>query len=140
MNNLEIVRETALSLLNTPYLWGGDSPSRGLDCSGFAMILLKAFGIFNFKEDLTSQQIYDKIKDEKNSFEQPYEGCFIFYGRNKNSITHIMYALNENLCIGAQGGGSNVDNFAKAIALDARVKILPYNYRKDIVSIIDPNY
>lgn len=35
----------ALSLLGVPYRWGGDDPTRGLDCSGLVRHVFKAVGL-----------------------------------------------------------------------------------------------
>ena len=40
------VLDYAYSFLGTPYRWGGDDPLTGIDCSGLALEVLKAAGIY----------------------------------------------------------------------------------------------
>jgi len=125
-------------MLNIPYRWGGDSPLIGLDCSGFCMNLLDAMGFTKFSEDFSAQGIFEVFKN--NKVETAKEGCFIFYGKSEKEITHIMYALSDKLCIGASGGGSKTTSKEEAERTDARVKIVPINYRNDLVAILDTKY
>jgi cell wall-associated NlpC family hydrolase len=39
------VVSTALSYLGTPYVWGGTSPTSGVDCSGLVQDVYKSFGV-----------------------------------------------------------------------------------------------
>ena len=39
----------------TPYLWGGDDPMSGFDCSGMVVELLKVSGHLNENEDLSAK-------------------------------------------------------------------------------------
>ena len=34
----------AFSLLHKPYIWGGDNPAKGVDCSGLVIEILKSMG------------------------------------------------------------------------------------------------
>ena len=115
---------------NVPYIWGGQSPLVGFDCSGFVMDILIATGIVPKGTDMTAHGLWDHFKPYRTH--EPKEGCFVFYGK-PDKITHVMYCIGGGKCIGAQGGGSKCTGIEVAQALDARVKCLPINYRPDIV-------
>lgn len=142
MEKIKVMTQYAFSMLNVPYKWGGQTPLLGLDCSGFCIILLQSLGIIDLNEDTTAQGILEmaKLRNWKkfDGIIIP-EGAFVFYGKEK--CTHIMYSIGNNLTLGAQGGGSNVTgpNWREVSELfDARVKILPYNYRSDVLDIRSP--
>ncbi len=42
---LKQVVETAAAYLGVPYVWGGEVPSRGLDCSGLVLYVFRQHGI-----------------------------------------------------------------------------------------------
>lgn len=58
---INIVVSTAKSLLGTPYVWGGESPSEGgFDCSGFTQYVYKAAGysLNRVSTDQATQGVY----------------------------------------------------------------------------------
>jgi hypothetical protein len=134
---LKEIEKVALSLLGTPYRWGGATPMGGVDCSGFALILLKSVGIVKWADDMTADYMDDFLIELGGEVAaEPVAGSFIFYG-STHQAKHVMYCLNNYQCIGAQGGGSKTNLLADAVKDEAYVKILPYNYRNDIIHIID---
>ena len=146
MDDIKHITQYAISMLNIPYLWGGNSPIQGIDCSEFAINLLTAYGYFKPWDDTTAHGLWLWAKQiDGLSREKPFEGCLIFYGKPSH-VTHIAYSISERLTIQASGGGSelSIKNGREdlwrlaAIKADARVKMLPYDYRKDIVDIRFP--
>lgn len=138
MVNIDIITKYAMSMLNIPYKWGGQSPLDGLDCSGFIIQLLVAGGIVDTEYDNTADGLYRMAKDlDRHNHEIPSEGSLIFFG-TEEKITHIGYALNNKTIIHAGGGSSRLKGDGwkdMAKLMDARIKIQPYNYRLDVVSI-----
>ncbi len=48
--------------------------------------------------------------------------------------THVMMVMEDGKVIGASGGGPSTTSVAKAEEQNAKVKILPANYRSDLRS------
>lgn len=89
--------EYALSLKGTPYVWGGKTPSPGLDCSGFvAFAARKAINV-NFTG--SAQNMYNNAK--KISIDSAEPGDLVFFSDSGNGITHVGIFLGKNSGQGA---------------------------------------
>jgi len=132
----EISTQVAWQLLGTPYKWGGNDPLAGFDCSGFCIELLQSVKRFPLKEDTTAKGLWLLFKNCRVSFAQ--EGCLVFWGDDESSIRHVEYCLNEDLSIGASGGGSNTNSVQDAIDQNAYIKIRPIRSRPGVVGFVDP--
>jgi len=121
---------------NTPYIWGGKTALEGYDCSGFVIDILQSVGILPLGADMTAHGLWKRCQRRDIEVE-PQEGCLVFYGK-PDKVTHVMYCLNNKFCIGAVLGGKKCTDRRVAMALDARVRCLPINYRPDIVGYGDP--
>jgi len=134
MTQQEIIEKLAFSQIGRPYVWGGQSPDEGFDCSGFVIWVLQQVGLFPLGQDMTANDMWqlwnegDGWPKDQDDFRQPY---FIFYGEMVGSETglcghasHVMLMLNGNLCIGACG--------------DAGVCVRPVNYRDDFLGFAAP--
>ena len=118
--------------LGKPYIWGGNDPMQGFDCSGFVVELLKSVGILPRYGDWTAQGLWDKFgMFEYNNPELIEPGDLVFWHSKRNSsrIVHVEILINKNLSIGASGGGSENATLQDAIDRDAYVKIRPYTTR-----------
>ncbi len=96
-NNSRLI-ETALTLLNVPYLWGGRSPL-GIDCSAFVQLVYKVNGI-NLPRDANQQSALGEIIDFVNEV-QP--GDLAFFDNNEGQIIHVGILLAPDLIIHASG-------------------------------------
>ena len=134
-NKRQIATRYAWSFLGKWYKWGGSTP-KGFDCSGLCVEILQAVGLVKRKTDYTAQGLYDKFKDKK--VDKPVEGCLVFYGSSLKKIIHIEYCINEELSIGASGGGSKTLTEKDAIEQNAFIKIRPFRSRKNIVAFVNP--
>jgi len=126
----------AWSMIGKPYIWGGDDPMKGFDCSGFIIEILKSVGILPEKGDWTAQALY-------NLFNGNYKtvvtgGSLAFYGKSEKKITHIMFCIDYQHCIGSTGGGSKTKTIQDAIDQNAFIKMRPINYRNDLIGFINP--
>lgn len=130
----------ALSFLNTPYKWGGNSPLQGgLDCSGFVQILMRAGGIHP-GGDLTAQGIYDLV-GKNGSWNKYGPGGLVFYGKSPTRVTHVAFMLDDKYIIEAAGGGQHTLSVEDAAKLqDACVRIRPVDYRDDKIGVIRPHW
>ena len=132
-----IAKKIAWSHLGRPYLWGGDDPMAGFDCSGFVIEILKSVGILPRSGDWTAETLHSMFHPYKE--QAPYNGCLVFWHNSSLSrIIHVEYCLNSKLSIGASGGGSNITSAVDAIEKNAYVKVRPINSRSHIAGYVDP--
>ena len=134
-------RETALmiawSYLGTPYIWGGDDPVKGFDCSGFVIECLKSVGLLPRSGDWTAQGLKDYFKEDVMAL--PGAGRLVFWqNKSKNKIIHVEMCIDEELSIGASGGGSRTNTVQDAIDQNAYIKIRPFNTRANLWGFVDP--
>lgn len=132
----DIALKIAFSFLGKPYLWGGNDPVAGFDCSGFCIEILKSVGILPRRGDWTAQGLWNRLSEKEVN--GPYEGCLVFWTGSSDKIIHVEFAVNEDLCIGASGGGSKTQDRQDAIDQDAYIKIRPWKTRKNVKGFIDP--
>jgi cell wall-associated NlpC family hydrolase len=140
---LEIQRkkflETAIRFLDKPYIWGGDDPIKGFDCSGLVVECLQTCGRIEHKEDYSADGLYKKYR--YNTVISIIPGCLIFWIDDTFGIDkaiHVEIFENQYYLIGASGGGSKTETIEEAIKKNAYVKSRPRNYRKGDTRIIDP--
>ena len=137
---MTLLTQLAFSLLWIPYVWGGNVPHTGLDCSGTVLVPLKKVGIIPEKYDLTSQSIHDYLLTKKFSSCEPQEDCILFFGKSSKRITHVAIAIDEKRMIGARGGNHTTKNIAAAIKRKAWVDFTEISRRKDLVACIKVEY
>lgn len=112
--------EYAKQFLGNPYVWGGTSLTKGVDCSGFTMAVYKHFGIKISHHSGSQAKEGTKITADKL---QP--GDLIFYADSKGTINHVAMYI---------GGGKVIH----ASNPKTGIKISNYKYRTPVkyVSII----
>ena len=133
MTLVQIATARAFSLLDTPYIWGGDN-EKGLDCSGLIQLIFEPVGL-DPKGDQTAQAFYNYYKNKECKTIQ--EGCVLFFGQSKDKITHVAYAISTTYMIEAAGGNSKCTSVEIANKLNAKVKVSPIKKRKDLVAVIN---
>ena len=79
----------ALSQIGTPYIWGGDTPGIGFDCSGLVQAAYRVAGVALPR---VAQDQYDRTP--KLAAGQPLApGDLVFFGTGPGAIDHVgMYA------------------------------------------------
>lgn len=134
------MREIALKILwhflGTPYRWGGDDSMSGWDCSGIQIEALKSVGRLPRKGDWTAQGLWDYFKGRE--VKKPKAGCLVFWKNQSGRAIHVEMCINEELSIGASGGGSKVLTREDAIRANAYIKVRPFRTRPHIKGYIDP--
>ncbi len=137
---LQALRDVMVACLNTPYIWGGNNPLVGLDCSGFVIWSLRSIGVWKGGDD-SAQGLYGHYKlhgIEHTLHDVREDGDLLFFGADRNNITHVAIAAGETLMFEAGGAGSKCKTPADAAAAGAMVRIRPVSSRKDLVAICSP--
>jgi len=128
----------ALNFIGIPYIYGGNSPIEGLDCSGLVLEALRCEGHVH-KEDMTAKDLYRFLKS-KNWYnvqrEKVTEGDIIFFGNSLDNISHVAIALNNYQLLEAGGGDASTISRAEAIKKNAFVRIRPISNRQDLIAIL----
>lgn len=90
----------ATNLIGTPYVWGGNTPAQGLDCSGLLYYIQKKAG--SEIEDMTASG-YSTI-GKKIDIGQKKPGDFLFFGK---PVTHCAIYVGNGYMIESRGGRKN---------------------------------
>lgn len=110
------VYDTATDYLGLKYVWGGNSLTKGADCSGFTQQIYKKYGVSLPHKASYQAKMGTKITSKKDL----QAGDLVFFG-SKNNITHV----------GIYGGDGN---FIESPHTGASVRISKLSSRKDFVS------
>jgi len=125
----DITLRIAWHYLGTPYRWGGDDPMAGFDCSGFVLMILQSVGIMPLGLDMTADGLYEYFKKQNKLTSKPEAGCLAFWSSiGSGRMRHIEMMVNNELSIGASGGGSKTMTLDDAIRQNAYIKIKPINF------------
>lgn len=92
------LQETAKIFLNSPYLWGGKTPS-GIDCSGFSQMVFKMLGI-EILRDASQQAEQGKSVD---FLTESKAGDLAFFDNQDGKIIHVGIMLNNSQIIHSSG-------------------------------------
>lgn len=140
MTNREAVIEYALRFVGVPYLYGGNNPLTGWDCSAYICELLKSTGVIPWQVDLNAQGLRETLLKTKHEsiFPTCVEGSILFFGKSKTAITHTALALNQKIMLEAGGGDSTTTSVQEAGRRGAFVRIRPI--RHDLIDSILPEY
>ena len=121
------IKNLAMKFQGIPYIWGGENPHIGFDCSGFVIWILQVFELLP-SGDWTAEG----LRQHFQSTAAPQSGDLVFYGK-PNHASHVMLCIGDGLCIGASGGDSTCTTEEIAKKKNAMVKIKRIDYRDDII-------
>ena len=82
---------TANRFHGLPYLWGGNS-GKGFDCSGFTQTVFKNHGVL-LPRDANMQVEMGTTVEYAENFNNVQKGDLLFFGPNRNRITHVGISL-----------------------------------------------
>jgi cell wall-associated NlpC family hydrolase len=128
MGKRDIFVDYAWRFIKTPYVWGGDDPMRGFDCSGFVVECLKATGHLPYVGDWTADALWKIF--QHNRIHSPVVGCLVFW-QSERKMVHVEIVVHVNLSLGASGGGSRTQTLQDAIEQDAYIKMRPFKDRNN---------
>lgn len=131
---MEAVISYLLLFVGTPYIWGGNNPLKGFDCSGLICEGLRSIGAI--KADLGSQELFNHFKGKVGVRSQLARGSLLFFGASQNQISHIAMALDDKIMIEAGGGDRTCLTINDALIKNAFVRIRPINNRSDLVATL----
>ena len=87
-----------------PYMWGGDDPIYGYDCSGDIVEVLQSVGKMKHGSDATADGLYLFYKSRVIDPVSAGPGCLVFWLKS-GKATHVEMMINDWQTIGASGGG-----------------------------------
>lgn len=89
-------RDYAMSLLNLPYIYGGNNPDQGLDCSSFTLLVMQQAGVQLPRTSMQQSQIGQPV--DRQTME---EGDLIFFDTLGHGVSHVGIYLGDNQFIHA---------------------------------------
>jgi cell wall-associated NlpC family hydrolase len=99
-----IALDWALAQVGTPYIWGGESPGVGFDCSGLVQAAYKAAGITLPR---VAQDQYDATT--KLAPSDPLEpGDLVFFGHSVSDVSHVGIYVGDGEMVDAPHTGADV--------------------------------
>lgn len=113
-NAARIAVAWALAQVGTPYVWGGETPGAGFDCSGLVQAAYRAAGI---SLPRVAQDQYD-AGPHLPAGAAPQPGDLMFFGASVSSVTHV------GIYVGVQGGQAVMVD-APHTGADVRVEPAP---------------
>jgi len=96
--------EFACKHVGNPYVWGGNSLTDGVDCSGFTQAILKSYGIHIPR---TAEEQAKHGHETTISEMQP--GDLLFYSRGKHHIGHVGIYIGDGKIVHAAGRRTGIE-------------------------------
>lgn len=91
----------AYKYLGIPYLWGGDNPATGMDCSGFTSYVYRQFGYEITRTTYTQVKVGTEVEV---SLDKLQPGDLLFFG-DKSAPHHVAIYVGNNMYIHAPQTG-----------------------------------
>ncbi len=97
------IKEFAVKYIGGKYVWGGNSLSTGVDCSGFVQQVYKNFGVKlpRVSKDQATQGVAVKSANKK-------VGDLVFYSNSNNVIDHVGIYIGNNQIVHAASSRTGI--------------------------------
>lgn len=130
----------ASHFIGTPYLWGGDDPMSGFDCSGLVLEVLQAHGVIERGRDFSAHGLRELLigRGCPEITGLGYPGCIVFWPGATGRIGHTAIMVDSEHMVHAAGGGGAVDSLDAAKRFNAYIRKDRVDYRGDDYIIVDP--
>jgi len=122
----------AEQFIGLPYIYGGDDPIEGFDCSGLVHEVLQAVGKEARNYDSTAQSLWANFVVEGMTVKRPHAGCLVCYVNENSVASHVGIMIDSEHMIHAAGGRSTTRTRADAARQNAYVRMDRYDYRDDL--------
>ena len=99
-----IAVDWALAQVGTPYIWGGETPGVGFDCSGLVQAAYKAAGVALPR---VAQGQYD-VTTKLGGGDPLEPGDLVFFGGSTSDITHVGIYVGSGQMVDAPHTGADV--------------------------------
>jgi len=93
----QMVVDYAMQFVGNPYVWGGNSLTKGCDCSGFVHQVYKYFGYNLVRYSLSF--LYEGVPVSKSDMKP---GDIVVYPRNSEGIGHVAIYIGNGKIVEAQ--------------------------------------
>ena len=127
--------EIAWKMYGLPYIWGGNDPVAGFDCSGMQVEILQSVGKLP-DGDWSASMLWDRFAAYEEF--KPDPGALVFWENSRGHIRHVEMCIGDRLSIGASGGGRHVRTREDAILHNAFVRVRPIEGRGLVKGYLDP--
>ena len=94
----------AMSLVGTPYRWGGNTPASGFDCSGLVTYIFRDAAAVSLPRQSSAM---GEIRGRRLSRRQLISGDLVFFAASR-SISHVGVYVGEQRFVHAPNSGGTV--------------------------------
>ena len=95
----------AISLVGTPYRWGGNTPAGGFDCSGLVDYVFRTEARLNLPR--TSREM-SRLPDPRLERAQLAPGDLVFFQTDGNGVSHVGIYVGKDRFVHAPDTGGTV--------------------------------
>ncbi|MGB1290516.1 MAG: C40 family peptidase [Pseudoalteromonas sp.] len=127
-NEMFSLAEIAMLFIGTPYVWGGNNITTGLDCGALVAEASRSCGLLD-KRDLNAQGLHKYFLPNSISSEIKKDAV-LFFGKSVKNITHVAIAINEKQMVEAGGEGRTPTD-------KGYVRIRPISNRRDLIAVLN---
>lgn len=94
----------AISLVGTPYHWGGNTPESGFDCSGLVAYVFRTEAGISLPRTSSAMAALDAPRIPRNDLQS---GDLLFFGRHHH-VTHVAIYVGNGRFVNAPDTGGTV--------------------------------
>jgi cell wall-associated NlpC family hydrolase len=139
MTKREYIIQYVRSFIGTRYIFYGDKPMNGFDCSGLVSEVARGIGFIGGKERYSAQGFHNLFNQRgllRRDLELAKMGDVVLFGTGDDCISHIgIVSEISGYMYEAGGGGHETVTTEQAAMTDAFVRSRPI--RKDLVAYVN---